>query len=228
MKASVIGRRDYIISQGKVIDINLDNAINTLHKSGEVTATVNHDVYSESSKYVLIPRGSKLIGTYSLAGVVGKRGNNRVNLQWSRVIRPDGIDILISATGIDELGRVGVSGSVDNRYVEIFSQAFFVAAFDIGTKYISRNILGGELDANKNINITTNVDGSTTTTGDSFLVGSRQAVDSATETIKSNLDSSSDFTPIIKIPQGERLKVSVEKDWVFPRGAVYKIRDLSG
>ena len=105
----------------------LETPINT-DIPGMIRAIVNHDVYAESGRAILIPKGSRLVGTYNNFVI---RGNKRVNIIWSRVIRPDGIDIMIRSGGADQLGRAGIEGDVDNKYAEIFASAFLVSAINI-------------------------------------------------------------------------------------------------
>ena len=47
----------------------------------------------------LIPKGSKLLGSYSGATTSGQ---TRVLISWNRLIRPDGIDIQINANVTDQ------------------------------------------------------------------------------------------------------------------------------
>ena len=102
------------IAQGKLIDSVLETAINTDFE-GKVRAIVSRDVFADFGRQVLIPKGSRIIGSYS--GSV-QRGQTRVLINWERLIRPDAIDIQINSPASDQFGRSGVPGSVDNKYLK--------------------------------------------------------------------------------------------------------------
>ena len=106
----------------------LETAINT-DLPGTLRAIVSRDVFAESGKEVMIPKGSRIIGTYN-TGI--SRGQRRVMIVWTRLIRPDGLDIEIGSPGVDSLGRAGVEGDVDNKYAEIFSAAILTSVVTIG------------------------------------------------------------------------------------------------
>ncbi|MEK6734195.1 MAG: TrbI/VirB10 family protein, partial [Pseudomonadota bacterium] len=119
ISATYIGDMQRVIAQGKVIDAVLETAINT-DLPGTLRAVVSNDVFSESGKNVLIPRGSRLVGTYASNVTFGI---TRVQIAWSRVIRPDGIDIKIASPSIDNLGRTGTEGKVDDHTLRNLSTA---------------------------------------------------------------------------------------------------------
>lgn len=71
-------------------------------------ATVDRDVYGNNGRTVVIPRGSRLIGT--IGG-----GEERVGIAWSQLIRPDGVRFSFEGTSADAMGRGGVPGRVNQR-----------------------------------------------------------------------------------------------------------------
>ena len=111
----------YLLQAGSVIPATLITCINTT-QVGTIIAQVSSDVYDTvSGKYLLIPRGSKLIGEYS-SNV--RQGQGRVLIEFGRVVRPDGSSILLSrALGTDAIGNSGLNGDVDNHWMRIIGAA---------------------------------------------------------------------------------------------------------
>ena len=118
-RSSTLGDREFIIAQGKLIDAVLESAINT-DQPGMLRALVSDDIYGDSGRTVLLPRGSRLIGQYD-SDVA--QGQSRVFIIWQRVIRPDGIDMKLDSGGTDTLGQAGVEGSVNRHFLTMFGAA---------------------------------------------------------------------------------------------------------
>jgi type IV secretion system protein VirB10 len=97
---------DFLILQGKFIDAVAETAMNS-DLPGQVRALVSYDIYAESGRRVMLPRGTRLIGDYNTAIT---KGQKRLFVVWTRAIRPDGIDIALLSGGTDPLGRAGLSG----------------------------------------------------------------------------------------------------------------------
>ena len=68
-----LGDREIIIAQGKLIDAVLESAVNT-DQPGMLRALVSNDIYGDSGRAVLLPRGSRLIGQYN--SDVARGGNS--------------------------------------------------------------------------------------------------------------------------------------------------------
>ena len=83
--------RNFLVLQGKFIDAVSETAINS-DLPGQVRALVSYDVYAESGRRVMLPRGTRLIGEYNTAIA---KGQERLFVVWTRAIRPDGIDIAL-------------------------------------------------------------------------------------------------------------------------------------
>ena len=94
-RSTTLGDREFIIAQGKLIDAVLETAVNT-DQPGMLRALVSNDIYGDSGRTILLPRGSRLIGQYN-SDVA--RGQSRVFVIWQRVIRPDGIDVQLDSGG---------------------------------------------------------------------------------------------------------------------------------
>lgn len=206
-----VGNLKNLIIQGKLIDAVLETAINT-DLPGQLRAIVSRDTYAEAGKNILIPKGSRLVGSYSNS-ISG--GQSRVIIIWERLIRPDGIDIMISSPGTDSLGKAGVAGFVDNKFFEIFTNAILVSSFTIGGTMAYEAIQGGQSTSSSE---TTNTDGSITTTStgnavDLAVLDAVQDISDVAENVAENLLPSQ---PTIIVQQGTRVKVFVNKDIIFP------------
>ena len=213
-QARRLGDTSRLITQGKIIGSVLETPINT-DVPGMIRAIVSHDIYAESGRTILIPKGSRLVGTYNNFTI---RGNKRVNVIWSRVIRPDGIDVMIRSGGADQLGRAGLEGDVDNKYTEIFAAAFLVSAINIA--------MGVGVDAieNDNFSSTTNTDGSTTRNTNAKQEAAVRAIDMFGNTGQNLLDGFLNLKPTITIDQGTRVNVFVNRDLIFPANLVGQVK----
>lgn len=195
------------IAQGKMIEAVLETVINT-DIAGKLRAVVTRDVYSEQGTNVLLPRGARLIGTYSNNVV---RNQARIRVTWTRAIRPDGVDIEINSQATDRLGRAGLAGDIDNKYMELFGSSLVFSSLTTGVALISEQFTDGD-----GVN-TTVTDGGTTQTGGS-------PGDLAVADMVSNLGSvatglSSELLetqPTFTVDQGAVMKIYVDKDLYFP------------
>jgi len=122
------GDMHLVLGRGKILDAVVESAINSDY-GGEIRAVMSRDVYSEWGKNILIPKGSRLFGTYS-AGVSGNYG--RVQVEWTRIDLANGYSVNLSGIGIDALGRKGAQGRVDDKFKERFANAVMNSAFSIG------------------------------------------------------------------------------------------------
>ncbi|MEK6745686.1 MAG: TrbI/VirB10 family protein [Pseudomonadota bacterium] len=208
--ATGLSNLNMTIAQGKIINAVLETAINT-DLPGTLRAIVSRDTYAETGRTVLIPKGSRLIGTYN-TGVL--QGQNRVMIVWTRVIRPDGIDIMIGSPGVDELGRAGAAGHVDNKLFDIFSSAILTTIFTIAAAAGSDAIL--PVQNGQSSTTTTNPNGNTTTTSSPAQQAAANAVTDFGNTGKQVVQRLVDVRPTITIDQGTLVNVFVNRDLTFP------------
>ncbi|RYE15760.1 MAG: TrbI/VirB10 family protein, partial [Sphingobacteriaceae bacterium] len=208
-----------VIAQGKIIDAIIETALNT-DLAGTIRAQVTRDVYAEAGKNILIPKGSRLIGTYP-SNV--QSGQNRISIIWTRLIRPDGIDLMIDSPGVDKLGRAGVEGILDNKYMEIFGNAILLSSLNIGFAYAADKITDAQPQTTTSVsNLTGGV--TSVTTGTNSDSATRQAVTDMQSKSKQILDNSSKTSPTITIDQGTLVKVFVNRDLIFPANMSHKTR----
>ena len=124
-RSRVIGAPSNTIMQGTVIEATLTTGINS-ELSGTISSTVSHDIWSFDMRQVLIPRGSQMFGRYSNGVALGQR---RVLVAWDRLVTPDGQVLDLEAYGSDRLGRSGLTGRVNNRFVQRFGAAALISIF---------------------------------------------------------------------------------------------------
>lgn len=217
--ATRIGNTDNMVAQGKMIEAVLETAINT-QLPGSLRAVISRDVYAESGKAILIPKGSRLIGEYNNNI---KRGQQRVVVVWNRVIRPDGVDIAISSPGTDQLGRAGMSGIVDNKYFEIISNSILLSAVTI---LGSAAIEAIKPSSGSTSSTTTGSDGSTTSsrTGSPTDFAVLDGIKNVGQVAEDVAGGMLDEQPVIVVNQGAKIRVFVNRDLIFPESAVGKTK----
>jgi len=210
VEVRMIDDRARTIAQGKLLTAILETSINT-EFPGAVRGIITRDVYGEAGKEVLIPKGSRLYGSYSSEV---KRGQGRVNISWSRLIRPDGISLNIALTAADQFGRAGIPGETDNRYSSLVANSLLTSVLAVAGTAAAQEIMGG---GNSQTSTTINAAQGTTTTygnaGNQALYDvTKTIIDIVTGIIKNTID----LNPVIRIPQGARMTVIVNDDIVVP------------
>ncbi len=89
--------------------------------AGKVTAQVETDIFANMGRAVLIPKGSKVIGYYNNNNKIGEY---RLNIAWTRIITPQGINIMLTnARGADVKGYNGLIGKVIARNFSKYGMA---------------------------------------------------------------------------------------------------------
>ncbi|MBD8900004.1 TrbI/VirB10 family protein [Rhodanobacter sp. DHG33] len=105
---------------------------------GYTSCLVTEPVYSFNGQHLLLPKGSKVLGTYD-KGPVG----DRVAVIWDRIITPNGIDVNMASPGIDNLGGAGLPGYYNAHWgqrigaallISMLSDAFSYEAAEHGPK----------------------------------------------------------------------------------------------
>lgn len=127
------------VPQGTSIPAVLETALDST-RPGQARAVVSMDVRGFDGRRVLIPRGSRLYGEYA-ADL--ETGQNRALIQWTRLLRPDGVIIAIGSPAADSLGRAGVRGRVNNHFFQKFFSAILQSSLDIGVGLATRSVDNG-------------------------------------------------------------------------------------
>ncbi|PSM16318.1 type IV secretion system protein VirB10 [Nitratireductor sp. StC3] len=197
-KAGKIERIDALVPEGTLIPGILETAI-VSDLPGQVRAIVSQDVYSFDGRRVLIPTGTRLIGEYQSEIT---RGQTRIFVVWTRMLRDDGVSVRLNSIGADSLGRSGLAGRVDKKFRERFGAAILLSVVGAGASYLTGY-------------------GSQTASGDSG--DAQRAEELARETLAQTfsdmanqaLGDSLRIPPTISVSQGERIFVFVRQDLDF-------------
>lgn len=212
-------RIDALVPQGTFIRASLETAIQS-DLPGMVRAITSEDVYSFDGRRVLLPKGTMLTGEYRSAIA---RGQTRVFIVWTRVLRADGVSLMLGSNGADDLGRAGMAGEVDNHYFERFGSATLMTvvggvaqmAGSIG-QYMNLNNQGqgyvldpitGQLTALYNQNAQMLQYGG--------QIGGQTIARTLTQLAQEALKDSIGIKPTIYIDQGAKVIVFVKRDLDF-------------
>ena len=124
-KKAMIGK--YEIKAGSVIPGVLISGINS-DLPGMIIAQVSQNVFdTKSGARVLIPQGTRIVGTYD-SGVT--YGQKRALVVWNRIIFPDATSLTLKGMpGSDAAGFAGFADQVDNHYWKIFGSAAAMSVF---------------------------------------------------------------------------------------------------
>ena len=88
---------------------------------GPANAMVAVDMWSRDRQRIVIPRGSRVLGT---ATAVSQWGQARLGVAFHRLILPDGRYVSLDQfSGLNQLGETGLKDRVDNHYVSVFGAA---------------------------------------------------------------------------------------------------------
>lgn len=183
-----IRRPGSTVAQGKLIPAVLETAIDST-RPGLVRAVVSRDIASLDGRRILIPRGSRLTGDYDADLTTGQ---TRAMIRWTRLVRPDGDVIALDSPAADLGGRAGVTGRVDNRFLQRFSRALLRTILNVGGSLATREIggdTGGVIIA---------------------LPGSTQNAGAA--------GAADPLPPIVRVDAGARIAVLVARDLEFASG----------
>lgn len=127
------------IPKGTVIPAVLETALDSTGP-GAVRALVQRDVRGFNGSRVLVPRGSRLYGVYDASLEQGQR---RALITWERLMRPDGVMIALASPASDPLGRAGVRGKVDTKFLARFGNALLQSALDLGVGVATAAVTDG-------------------------------------------------------------------------------------
>lgn len=185
VRATTIRNRASVIPQGAIIAAVLETPLNS-DRPGLARALISQDVRSFDGSRVLIPRGSRLIGEFRAEAGAQL---SRVLVNWSRLIRPDGVAIRIGSPVTDSLGGAGAPGRVNSHFLERFGSAVLQSALTIGV----------------------NVASQLPTNNGSIYVGVPGQVAQVGQQLVPNVNRA----PTVKVPGGAQIAVLVARDLDF-------------
>jgi len=192
-RAQVLATRRFIIPKGNFLDCTLETAINS-ELPGMTTCVTAFDIFGADGKVVLLERGSKLVG--ETRGQVAQ-GMSRLFILWSEARTPTGVVVQLDSPGTDELGRSGVTGTVNNHFWARFGAALLVTVIDGALQGVAQH---------------------QETSGSTVVLnpqGGQQVIDDI-------LRNTINIPPTITVNQGARIQVIVARDVDFR--PVYELR----
>lgn len=133
-------RAQFVIQAGDVLPALMMSEIDS-SLPGQIIAQVSQHVYDTPTKtQLLIPQGTKLIGTYS--SDVGY-GQKALLVAWQRLGYPDGKTLDIgSMPGATGSGASGLTDLVNNHYIRLFGSALLMSAVTAGVTFSQQQAQG--------------------------------------------------------------------------------------
>ncbi|TDK22668.1 TrbI/VirB10 family protein [Luteimonas aestuarii] len=98
---------------------------------GYTTCIVTEPVYSVNGRRLLLPRGSKVSGTYGQDAIIG----DRVAIVWDRITTPNGMDVNMRSPGVDMLGAAGNAGHYTAHWGQRIGSALLISLLSDSFKY---------------------------------------------------------------------------------------------
>ena len=193
----------YVIRAGWTIPAILEQDLNS-DLPGEIRALVTQNVYDTATgEYLLIPQGTRLIGTYDSA--VGY-GQGALQAIWTRLVFPDASVLDLGGDRAqDASGRAGLRFRTNYHTGRLVGAALLTSLFSAGYEIAQGNQRGTILDG--------------TSASDRAARGAAEEISRlGSEITRRNLN----IAPTIEIPAGFRLQVFVADDLRF--GSPYSIR----
>ncbi|OCS38181.1 TrbI/VirB10 family protein [Campylobacter fetus] len=185
--------REFELKAGWIIPAVLITGINS-DLPGEILAQISQNIYDTASgKHLLIPQGSKVVGSYSSNIVYGQK---RILVAWNKVIFPSGDTLNLSnMQGTSTDGYSGFKDKVNNHYFRIFGSALLLSSITAGISL-----------ANKS-------DGHQTETASDKAMSAaiNQIGQVASEMIRKNMN----IAPTLEIRPGYKFNIFVTKDIIL-------------
>ena len=185
----------YTLSAGTVIPATMLTGITSDSPGGDVVAQVRQDVYdSLTGKYLLIPQGTRLIGT---SGTAGSRGNKRLGVIFTRLIFPNGTSVnLPDQQGIDGAGYPGLQDKYDDHSSTLYRSAFLAALFAAAAQSATGDSNGYD----------------NRSAGEEAVAGS---VASILDTAQTIVERDANIAPTITISPGYQFSVFINQDFAL-------------
>lgn len=122
----------FMLSAGSVIAASLITGLNS-DLPGFVTAQVTENAYDTvTGRFLLIPQGSRLIGSYDSVVAFGQ---SRALVVWQRIILPDGSSIRIdNVPATDMAGYAGLSDRIDRHTWQLLKGVALSTLLGVGTE----------------------------------------------------------------------------------------------
>ena len=174
------------IAPGTVISMILRTGLNT-DLPGQIMAEVTQNVYdSLTGSVLLIPKGTRLVASYSSSVTFGQQ---RVLIAWTQLIRPDGLILnLPGLPGIDAQGYTGYADKVNNHIWSLLGGTALASLISLAENEVASQ---AEL------------------VGDTIAEAMGIASDNVSSTAEKYIDRLIDRQPTISIRPGRNIKLLV-------------------
>lgn len=190
-RAGVLPDRDMMLTQGSMIDCQLETKIVST-VPGMTTCYTTRDIYSTNGRVVLLDSGSKVVGQYQ-GGMT--QGQARIFVLWTRVETPNGVIINLDSPGAGPLGEGGLGGYVDTHFWERFGGAIMLSMIgDVGN-FLSNKASGSS--------------------GQGDRITFDKTSDASQDVASTALENTINIPPTLYKNQGERLQIFVARDLDF-------------
>jgi type IV secretory pathway VirB10-like protein len=198
-------RSPYELQAGSVIPAALAGSI-TSDLAGTPRAVVTENIYdSINQRHLLIPAGSRLLGSYAQGTVYGQ---NRLFIVWNRLFLPDGNYVdLGGMQSTDQAGSAGLNAKVDAHTGNKLGNVLLLSAIQAGL-----GALGGNGNSGSGSGTTIIISGQPSITQTLAQSVSTQLGNLAASMTQQALSQA----PTLQISAGARFNIAVEKDLVFP------------
>ena len=189
--------RLYRVFEGTVLEGVLTNHIDG-GLAGPMIVMLTTDYYSHDHQQLLLPQGTRLIGSVQSVSAGGQR---KLFVTFNRAICPDGFSLdLNKYTGLDPLGTTGLATNVNNHYLSSFAAAAAVGGIG-GLAQVGNN--GTVLDANTQI---------------------RNGISAQTaQESEQILNKFLNRLPVITVKEGSRARVYINQDILIPSYAEHRV-----
>jgi type IV secretion system protein VirB10 len=194
--ASYLRKPDTLLLRGTYLRCVLETHIVT-DVPGFTSCVVTEPVYSVNGKRLLLPKGSKLSGTYG-----GGANGPRVAVVWDRITTPTGLDIMMSSPGVDNLGGAGHPGDYDAHWGSRIASSLMISLLADAFKYA----------AAQNGPESTTISSAGTTVTEPYESATARTMERLANRA---LEESMSRPPTVTINQGTVLNVYVAKDVDF-------------
>ena len=195
VRASVLPTQQMLLPKGAFIDCTLETAIDS-SLPGLTTCITATDTFGVDGTVVLLERGTKLVG--ETRGDV-RQGTARLFVLWTEARTPTGVVVPLASPGTDELGRAGLTGTVDRHFLDRFGAAILISVIDGAVQAAAQS----------------------SRDGGAIIYNPRSSSEVVTEVLK----STANIPPTLRKQNGDRIQILVARDLDFR--SVYELRSIA-
>jgi type IV secretory pathway VirB10-like protein len=187
----------YRIFEGTVLEGVVTNHIDGGF-SGPIILSLTTDLYSHDHQQLLLPQGTRLLGTVQS---VGSEQQRKMFVTFHRAICPDGFSLdFAKFIGLDQIGTTGLATKVNHGYLEAFAAAAAIGG------------LGGLAQIGNN--------GSIFSPSSEIRNGiSEQSAQEGEQVLNHFLNR----LPVITLKEGSRARVYIGTDLLIPSYAEHRV-----